>query len=148
MTAITPYHYICPSPPDLDDANDDLSTSSMLADDEEPEEDEELQAVAKHFGKDLNEITLEALIKIEQKRTEDEGENQDQEDEEDASKRKAPSLAFLLGSMPSSATLGLSESISSCVRNEKENGKSKLFPQMYQPGLLLSLSFSFFHHQK
>ncbi|XP_072221905.1 BRF1 general transcription factor IIIB subunit a [Leuresthes tenuis] len=95
--------------------NDDISfTSSKLADDEEPDEDEELQAVAKHFGKELDELTLEALIKLEQKRPE-EVVNRD----EDVPKRKCPSLASILGTMPSSATLGLSESINNCV--EKEN---------------------------
>ncbi|XP_039897525.1 BRF1 RNA polymerase III transcription initiation factor subunit a [Simochromis diagramma] len=104
-----------------DDENNILSMSSKLVDDEEPEDEDELRAVAKHFGKDLNELTLEALIKLEQKRPEDEEGNQKQEDDGDFPQRKAPSLAFLLGSMPSSATLGLSESISSCVTDEKEN---------------------------
>uniref|UniRef100_A0A3P8PEL6 B-related factor 1 n=1 Tax=Astatotilapia calliptera TaxID=8154 RepID=A0A3P8PEL6_ASTCA len=108
-----------------DDKNNILSMSSKLVDDEEPEDEDELRAVAKHFGKDLNELTLEALIKLEQKRPEDEEGNQEQEDDGDFPQRKAPSLAFLLGSMPSSATLGLSESISSCVTDEKENGKYK-----------------------
>uniref|UniRef100_A0A3Q4IFX7 Transcription factor IIIB 90 kDa subunit n=1 Tax=Neolamprologus brichardi TaxID=32507 RepID=A0A3Q4IFX7_NEOBR len=85
------------------------------------EDEDELRAVAKHFGKDLNELTVEALIKLEQKRPEDEEGNQEQEEDGDFPQRKAPSLAFLLGSMPSSATLGLSESISSCVTDEKEN---------------------------
>lgn len=110
-----------------DDENDLLSISSKLEDDEEPEDEDELRAVAKHFGKDLNELTLEALIKLEQKRPEDEEGDQEQEDDGDFPQRKAPSLAFLLGSMPSSATLGLSESISSCVTDEKENSKYKLF---------------------
>lgn len=88
---------------------------------EEPEEEDELQAVAKHFGKDLNELTLEALIKLEQKRPDEEGENQELE-EEGVPKRKAPSLASILGTMPSAATLGLSESISDCV-GDKENGE-------------------------
>ncbi|KAM6913161.1 BRF1 general transcription factor IIIB subunit a [Xenentodon cancila] len=92
------------------------STSSKLADYEEPDEDEELQAVAKHFGKELGEITLEALIKLEQKRPGD-------EQEQDVPQRKGPSLSSILGTMPSSATLGLPESISSCIGEEKENGK-------------------------
>lgn len=92
-----------------------------MADEEDPEEEEELQAVAKHFGRDLGELTLEALIKLEQKRPEDEDENQD--GEEGVSKRKCPSLASILGRMPTAATLGLSESITKCVGDEKENGE-------------------------
>lgn len=80
---------------------------------EEPEEEDELQAVAKHFGKDLNELTLEALIKLEQRTPEEEGDP----------KRKAPSLASILGKMPSAATLGLNESIRDCIGEEKENGE-------------------------
>uniref|UniRef100_A0A3Q4BIC8 B-related factor 1 n=1 Tax=Mola mola TaxID=94237 RepID=A0A3Q4BIC8_MOLML len=87
----------------------------------EPEEEDELEAVAKHFGKDLNEITLEALIKLEQSRPEQEGENQELEDEDGIPKRRAPSLASILGPMPSAATLGLSESISDCMGDGKEN---------------------------
>ncbi|XP_022606060.1 transcription factor IIIB 90 kDa subunit-like [Seriola dumerili] len=115
-------------------ANDDaLSTTSKAADDEEQEEEAELQAVAKHFGKDLGELTLEALIKLEEKRPEEEEENQQQqqqqeeEEEEDEEggfpKRKGPSLASILGTMPSAATLGLSESITKCIGDEKENGE-------------------------
>ncbi len=89
-----------------------------MADDEEPGEEEELQAVAKHFGKDLDELTLEALIKLEQKMPEEV-----EEQGEDAPKRKGPSLGFILGTMPSAATLGLSESISDSVCDEKENGE-------------------------
>ncbi|KAM3594011.1 uncharacterized protein V6R79_000624 [Siganus canaliculatus] len=110
---------------DGDDGEDVLSTSSKLeADDElDPEEEDELRAVAKHFGKDLEELTMEALIKLEQKGPWDEEENQDQEEEEEdgAPKRKAPSLASILGTMPSAATLGLNESISSCMGTGKEN---------------------------
>ncbi|XP_041827581.1 BRF1 RNA polymerase III transcription initiation factor subunit a isoform X1 [Melanotaenia boesemani] len=92
--------------------DDDInSTSSKLADDEVSDEDDELQAVAKHFGKELDELTVEALIKLEKK----------QPEEEDVPKRKAPSLASILGTMPSSATLGLPESISNCVGDGKEN---------------------------
>lgn len=100
-----------------------------MADCEEPEEEEELQAVAKHFGKDLDELTLEALIKLEQKTPEKGEENQ--ELEEDVPKRKAPSLESILGTMPSAATLGLSESIGDCIGNEKENGECSLIFKVY-----------------
>ncbi|XP_047467706.1 transcription factor IIIB 90 kDa subunit-like [Mugil cephalus] len=106
--------------------NDDvLSTSSKLADVEEPEDDDdELQAVAKHFGKDLDELTLEALIKLEKTRAEEEEEEEEEgeEGEDHVPKRRGPSLASILGTMPSSSTLGLPESINNCVgENEKEN---------------------------
>ncbi|XP_078132895.1 BRF1 general transcription factor IIIB subunit a [Sander vitreus] len=96
------------------DNGDTLSTSSKT---EEPEEEDVLQAVAKHFGKDLGELTLEALLKLEQNRPEEEEENQ----EEDVPKRKAPSLVSILGPMPTAATLGLPESIDHCIGDGKEN---------------------------
>ncbi|XP_060918216.1 transcription factor IIIB 90 kDa subunit-like [Labrus mixtus] len=108
-----------PEVKDCENDNDDaLSTPSKLEDFEEPEEEDELQAVAKHFGKELEEITLEALIKLE--RTTPDGQEGDQE-QEDVPKRVGPSLASILGRMPTAATLGISESISSCIGNEKEN---------------------------
>lgn len=105
------------------DVDDTLSTSSKMADGEEPEEeeDDEIQAVAKHFGKDYGELTLEALIKLERKGTEEE---ENEENEEDAPKRKAPTLAYILGTMPTAATLGLNESISSCMGEQKGGGES------------------------
>ncbi|XP_044022713.1 BRF1 RNA polymerase III transcription initiation factor subunit a isoform X2 [Siniperca chuatsi] len=102
---------------DGENENDDgFSTLCKMEDVDEPEEEEELQAVAKHFGKELGELTLEALMKLEQKRPEE-----DQEQEEDVPKRKAPSLASILGTMPSAATLGLTESIGGCIGDGKEN---------------------------
>lgn len=106
---------------DGEDATDDTLTTCKTG---ESEEDHELEAVAKHFGKELSEITLEALIKLEQK---EEGENEKLGDD-DVPKRDAPSLASILGRMPSAATLGLNESISNCISNEKENGEcSQMF---------------------
>ncbi|XP_036006428.1 BRF1 RNA polymerase III transcription initiation factor subunit a [Fundulus heteroclitus] len=94
--------------------NEDLnSTSSKL---EESDESDELQAVAKHFGRDLNELTLEALIKLEK-----EGSEEDEDQQENIPKRKGPSLASILGRMSSTATLGLSESIDQCVGDNTEN---------------------------
>lgn len=80
--------------------------------------------MAKHFGKDVGELTLEALVKLEQRSAAQEEENQ----EEQVLLRKGPTLASILGTMPSAATLGLSESISSCIGVEKENGEC-LFPR-------------------
>ncbi|XP_026195762.1 transcription factor IIIB 90 kDa subunit-like [Anabas testudineus] len=91
---------------------------------DEPEEEDELQAVAKHFGRDLGELTLEALVKLEQKRPEEEEEEENQEQEGHVPQRRGPTLASILGTMPSAATLGLSESISSCIGDEKENDGS------------------------
>ncbi|XP_034531273.1 transcription factor IIIB 90 kDa subunit-like [Notolabrus celidotus] len=104
---------------DCENDNEDvLSPSSKIEDVEEPEEEDEIQAVAKHFGKELDEITLEALIKLEQIRPEDlEG----SQELEDVPKRVGPSLASILGRMPTAATLGLNESITNCISNEKEN---------------------------
>ncbi|CAG03766.1 unnamed protein product [Tetraodon nigroviridis] len=77
-------------------------------------EEDDLQAVAKYFGKDLEELTLEALIKLEQPRPQEE---EEEEEEEDAvPRRKAPSLASILGPMPSAATLD-------CRGDEKEKEK-------------------------
>lgn len=69
--------------------------------------------MAKHFGKNLEEITLEALIKLEQLTPED----QDQ-DQGGVPKRAGPSLAYILGRTPTAATLGLNDSISDCISNE------------------------------
>lgn len=109
---------------DGEDVTDDTLTTCKT---EESEADHELEAVAKHFGKELSEITLEALIKLEQKNPEEGGENENL-GEDDVPKRDAPSLASILGRMPSAATLGLNESISDCISNEKENGEcSQMF---------------------
>uniref|UniRef100_A0A7N6AM85 B-related factor 1 n=1 Tax=Anabas testudineus TaxID=64144 RepID=A0A7N6AM85_ANATE len=109
-----------------------LSLSPEHVDYDEPEEEDELQAVAKHFGRDLGELTLEALVKLEQKRPEEEEEEENQEQEGHVPQRRGPTLASILGTMPSAATLGLSESISSCIGDEKENGEgpSKRRPQI------------------
>ncbi|XP_068607767.1 transcription factor IIIB 90 kDa subunit-like [Brachionichthys hirsutus] len=90
--------------------------TSYRMEDQEPEEDEELQAVAKHFGKDLNDLTLEALVKLEQRSPEEE--NQDLE--EDGPKRKAPCLASILGMMPTAATLCLGKSTRDCMGAEED----------------------------
>ncbi|XP_026156915.1 BRF1 general transcription factor IIIB subunit a isoform X2 [Mastacembelus armatus] len=80
-------------------------------------EDDELQALAQHFGKDLNELTVEALIKLEQSSQEQEEVGQ----EEDTQRRRCPSLASILGTMSSAAGLGLPHTSSNCTVDEKEN---------------------------
>uniref|UniRef100_A0A665X6S5 Transcription factor IIIB 90 kDa subunit n=1 Tax=Echeneis naucrates TaxID=173247 RepID=A0A665X6S5_ECHNA len=77
---------------------DSMSTSSKVADGEQQDEEDELRAVAKHFE-----------------------EEEEEEEDGDVPKRKGPSLAYILGTMPSAATLGLPESITKCVGDEKEN---------------------------
>ncbi|XP_069577491.1 transcription factor IIIB 90 kDa subunit-like isoform X1 [Brachyistius frenatus] len=99
--------------------NFENDASSQLDNFEEPEEEDVLQAVANHFEKDVEELTLEALIKLEQKRPYEEEE--DEEEEGGVPKRKAPSLASILGPMPTSATLGLNDSINTCITDGKEN---------------------------
>ncbi|XP_053192205.1 transcription factor IIIB 90 kDa subunit-like [Scomber japonicus] len=115
-----------------EDAGDDIdnivSTSSKLEENEEADEEEEedvIQAVAKHFGKELGDLTLEALIKLEQKTPEEEEEEEEGE-EGGVPKRKGPTLANILGRMPTAATLGLNESISKCMGEEKENAATRL----------------------
>ena len=119
--------------------NEDLSTSSKAEDDVEQEEEDELRAVAKHFGKDLSELTLEALIKLQQKNPEEDGEEGEEENREErhVPQRKGPSLASILGTMPSAAALGLSESISDCIGDEKENGELKSFSTVLTSGGLI-----------
>ncbi|XP_034433351.1 BRF1 RNA polymerase III transcription initiation factor subunit a isoform X2 [Hippoglossus hippoglossus] len=105
---------------DPDVKDDVLSTSSKMSDDGDEEAEEELQAVAKHFGKELGELTLEALLKLEKKRPEEE-EEEEEEEEGGVPRRKGPSLESILGTMPTASTLGLSESISNCIGHQKEN---------------------------
>ncbi|XP_028293422.1 BRF1 general transcription factor IIIB subunit a [Gouania willdenowi] len=88
------------------------SPSALKVELQEPNEDDALQAVAQHFGKNLDELTLEALIKLERQA-------QDGRDEDlDTPKRRGPSLESILGPMPSSATLSVSRRGSI---EEKEN---------------------------
>ncbi|KAM6917710.1 transcription factor IIIB 90 kDa subunit-like isoform 2-T2 [Lycodopsis pacificus] len=106
---------------DKDDDGDGRSTSPLMLDCEEAEAEDEdvLQAVAKHFGKELGELTLEALMKLEQKGPDqEEEEDEDQELEGDIPKRKAPSLQSILGAMPTAATLGLPEGIGDGTGND------------------------------
>lgn len=90
-----------------------LASSGILAGDEEGEDDE-LRAAASHLCNSVYE--------------EDGGENEQERDGEEVSPTKRPSLALLLGALPTAASLGLPESITK-MREEKENGRSMiLFP--------------------
>uniref|UniRef100_A0A8D2ZWZ4 B-related factor 1 n=1 Tax=Scophthalmus maximus TaxID=52904 RepID=A0A8D2ZWZ4_SCOMX len=87
--------------------------------------EDELQAVAKHFGKDMCELTMEALLKLERRGLEEEEEEPEEQEEGGGGvpKRKGPSLESILGPMPTASTLGLSESIGTCIGDGKENGE-------------------------
>uniref|UniRef100_A0A6Q2XZN3 Transcription factor IIIB 90 kDa subunit n=1 Tax=Esox lucius TaxID=8010 RepID=A0A6Q2XZN3_ESOLU len=71
-------------------------------------EEEELKDVAEHLNRDL----CDQLIS---------GEEEEREGKEERPPRRGPSLASLLGPMPTAASLGLPESISKCIGEEKEN---------------------------
>lgn len=134
---------------DDEDGEDEGSTCK----EEEPEEEEELQAVADHFGKDLSELTLEALLELEpDMRPVLVGGDLDPQKEGDVPERKAPSLASILGTMPTAATLGLNKSISDCMADEKENGERGLsstrFIWFLQLRSLVEQSHLESHHQK
>ncbi|XP_077420662.1 BRF1 general transcription factor IIIB subunit a isoform X2 [Vanacampus margaritifer] len=87
---------------------------------ETEEEDDVLKAVAKHFGKDVAELTLEKLIQLEQ--IGGAAEDQDQQDQQEP-KRKGPTLESILGaSLPTAATLGLDNAVESCGKGEQEGG--------------------------
>ena len=70
----------------------------------EPEVDEELLAVAKYFGKELMELSMENLKKLEERPAKGEEEEDDQES-------CRPSLESILGPMPTAASLGLTENM-------------------------------------
>lgn len=85
-----------------------LASSSLLAGDDEGEDDE-LRAAASHL--------CSAVC------GEDRGGYQQERDGEKVSPTKRPSLALLLGALPTAASLGLPESITK-MGEEKENGRS------------------------
>ncbi|XP_019734127.1 BRF1 general transcription factor IIIB subunit a [Hippocampus comes] len=88
---------------------------------ETEEEDDVVKAVAKHFGKDLAELTLEKLIELEQI-----GDGADDlERELRGPARKGPTLASILGaSLPTAATLGLRNSEGSRAKGEQGDENS------------------------
>ncbi|XP_019909766.2 transcription factor IIIB 90 kDa subunit isoform X2 [Esox lucius] len=95
-----------PQEEDIDDDDDDDDVS--LPDWEEREE-EELKDVAEHLNRDL----CDQLIS---------GEEEEREGKEERPPRRGPSLASLLGPMPTAASLGLPESIN----GDTENGELDL----------------------
>lgn len=55
----------------------------------------------------------------------DSGEDQEKEDDDKCFQRKGPSLASILGPLPTAASLGLDESITECIGEGQENGELK-----------------------
>ncbi|XP_055086871.1 transcription factor IIIB 90 kDa subunit-like [Periophthalmus magnuspinnatus] len=105
----------------------DLEEAMFVATKVDEEEEDELQAVAKHFGRELDELTIEALRKLEQPLDsapcgEEEGapERVGNQDQEGVPKRNAPTLEYILGPIRSTAALGLSQSISHCITEHKD----------------------------
>ncbi|KAI4905011.1 hypothetical protein NFI96_003636 [Prochilodus magdalenae] len=89
--------------------NDDaVSIVSVCTDVEEECEDEDLLAAATHLSKSLC-------------GDEQASEDEEEQENEQSTPLKRPSLEVLLGPLPTAASLGLSESISKCVGEEKEN---------------------------
>ncbi|XP_049595889.1 transcription factor IIIB 90 kDa subunit isoform X1 [Syngnathus scovelli] len=99
--------------------NEALGASSEPEEEDQKETEEDkdvLEAVAKHFGKDLAELTLEKLIELEQIG----GASEDPHRQEP--KRKGPTLASILGaSLPTAASLGLNNS---CSKEEQDDETS------------------------
>ncbi|KAF0044198.1 hypothetical protein F2P81_003356 [Scophthalmus maximus] len=105
-----------------DEESEVPSTPTRKESDGGSQDEDELQAVAKHFGKDMCELTMEALLKLERRGLEEEEEEpEEQEEGGGIPKRKGPSLESILGPMPTASTLGLSESIGTCIGDGKEN---------------------------
>ncbi|KAM6961254.1 transcription factor IIIB 90 kDa subunit-like [Aplochiton taeniatus] len=108
-------------------ASGDEALSEAPGPTEDEQLDEDLRAVARHFGKELCELGLEGVGGPGESTKIVEGEEEEEEEEEGLdgdrhpSQRRAPSLASILGPMPTAASLGLPESITKCIREEKEN---------------------------
>ncbi|KAG7277721.1 hypothetical protein CRUP_023009 [Coryphaenoides rupestris] len=102
-------------------------------DEDEEEVDEELLAVAKHFGKELGELTIVGLPGMKRGGQEEE----EEEEEEKCVGRKGPSLESILGTMPTAASLGLQDSIRASDDGEK-NGEPQEEVRLEPPKYLLS----------
>ncbi|XP_030212357.1 BRF1 general transcription factor IIIB subunit a isoform X2 [Gadus morhua] len=104
--------------------HDESDSAPEVIEGEEVDEevDEELMAVAKHFGKELSELSLADLKKGGGGGGGGGGEDDDEEETEGAGGgRRGPSLESILGPMPTAASLGLQDSIRTAVDEEKEN---------------------------
>ncbi|XP_066550982.1 transcription factor IIIB 90 kDa subunit [Amia ocellicauda] len=91
------------------DPLDTLSQSSGPPGDEDGE-DEELEAAANHLNKSFGQDALPG-----------DGSPPEARDWPEPARPQPPSLASLLGPLPTAASLGLTESISECIAGEKEN---------------------------
>uniref|UniRef100_A0A8C7D674 B-related factor 1 n=1 Tax=Oncorhynchus kisutch TaxID=8019 RepID=A0A8C7D674_ONCKI len=108
---------------EIDPLDEVLSQASCSSPREvDPEEDEELEAVAQHLNQDF----LCQVIQGEQQGDERGGEGVTEEaPPPHPPPRGGPSLASILGPLPSAASLGLSESIHECIAEDKDSdGKS------------------------
>ncbi|XP_023829989.1 BRF1 general transcription factor IIIB subunit b [Salvelinus sp. IW2-2015] len=109
---------------EIDPLDEVLSQASCSSPREvDPEEDEELEAVAQHLNQDF----LCQVIQGEQQGDERGGEGVTEEaPPPHPPPRGGPSLASILGPLPSAASLGLSESIHECIAEDKDSdGKSE-----------------------
>uniref|UniRef100_A0A674B1T4 Transcription factor IIIB 90 kDa subunit n=1 Tax=Salmo trutta TaxID=8032 RepID=A0A674B1T4_SALTR len=108
---------------EIDPLDEVLSQASCSSPREvDPEEDEELEAVAQHLNQDF----LCQVIQGKQQGDERGGEGVTEAPPPHAPPRGGPSLASILGPLPSAASLGLSESIHECIAEDKDSdGKSE-----------------------
>ncbi|KAK6295340.1 hypothetical protein J4Q44_G00345660 [Coregonus suidteri] len=109
---------------EIDPLDEVLSQASCASPREvDPEEDEELEAVAQHLNQDF----LCQVIQGEKQGDERGGEGGTEEaPPPPPPPRGGPSLASILGPLPSAASLGLSESIQECIAEDKDSdGKSE-----------------------
>uniref|UniRef100_A0A8C8BRB8 Transcription factor IIIB 90 kDa subunit n=1 Tax=Oncorhynchus tshawytscha TaxID=74940 RepID=A0A8C8BRB8_ONCTS len=109
---------------EIDPLDEVLSQASCSSPREvDPEEDEELEAVAQHLNQDF----LCQVIHGEQQGDERGGEGVTEEaPPPHPPPRGGPSLASILGPLPSAASLGLSESIHECIAEDKDSGDGEL----------------------
>uniref|UniRef100_A0A8C7CWI2 Transcription factor IIIB 90 kDa subunit n=1 Tax=Oncorhynchus kisutch TaxID=8019 RepID=A0A8C7CWI2_ONCKI len=109
---------------EIDPLDEVLSQASCSSPREvDPEEDEELEAVAQHLNQDF----LCQVIQGEQQGDERGGEGVTEEaPPPHPPPRGGPSLASILGPLPSAASLGLSESIHECIAEDKDSGDGEL----------------------
>uniref|UniRef100_A0A8C7Q074 Transcription factor IIIB 90 kDa subunit n=1 Tax=Oncorhynchus mykiss TaxID=8022 RepID=A0A8C7Q074_ONCMY len=109
---------------EIDPLDEVLSQASCSSPREvDPEEDEELEAVAQHLNQDF----LCQVIQGEQQGDErgEEGVTEEAPPPHPPP-RGGPSLASILGPLPSAASLGLSESIHECIAEDKDSGDGEL----------------------
>uniref|UniRef100_A0A3P8XPA5 Transcription factor IIIB 90 kDa subunit n=1 Tax=Esox lucius TaxID=8010 RepID=A0A3P8XPA5_ESOLU len=96
---------------------------SLLCGKVDPEEDEELEAVAQHFNQDY----ICQVIQGQQQGGEGGGERgTEQSPTPPPPPKVGPSLNSILGPLPSAASLGLCESIQECFSVDKNSGEGEL----------------------